>query len=303
MSFATAIRAEMPRMLHYLSSQNIPPSGEQLAVIIICQADDFAHLKLAIEDSPSVTVAPLTLPSCLSLSTAKHTYRDSNATPLFLQLLASTPLPQQYANAEQRHIYYLWQTRRALLFGTILTLLLTAFGVLFNWQQHTTAQQTNIKMTTEAADLSQTISALTLGLPANFVPGDDMQKAVLLSADLARLSPRPLTFLAALSHVLDEYPRIHIRQLSWQIERNKQTFPAQATQRITFDGELQNFDTDNRAALDYLADFQEALIDKGYLVQIQSLPIDIKPSGQLSDVIVTQPVAKFSLSLIWRTPE
>ncbi|MFM2397124.1 MAG: hypothetical protein RLZZ144_374 [Pseudomonadota bacterium] len=302
LTFSEAINVEMPRMLHYLSSQNLPPAGINLQVTIICHAEDQASLKLSLTAMPELPFEFLDLQSLGSALPTKKTYLDSDATPLFLQTLASQALRQHYAPAHHTRIYRLWKMRLTMLIASGFLLLLSATGMAYQFLQARAAQQSATKLDTQSIALTQKASALKLLFPANVVPGDDMQKAVLMSQQLSQISPAPLTVLAGLSHLLEDYPRIKLRSLSWKNAAASATLPQGSTHLITLEGELLDFADDYRATLNYLTDFQQALSANGYRINAQSPPIDVSASGQLSDIIFAQRSTKFTLELSWGEP-
>jgi hypothetical protein len=303
LTFSNAINAEMPRMLHYLSSQNLPPAGINLQAAIICHTEDQAALKLSLAVPPELTLHFLDLQSLGHSIPAKKTYRDSDATPLFLQILASKPLRQHYAPAIHTHIYRLWQTRIALFVASGLLLLLSGAGISYQFLHARAARQSATNLDAQAMTLRQQVNALKLAIPANVVPGDDMQKAVLMSKKLSQLSPEPLAILAGLSHVLEDYPRIKLLSLSWKNTSAPPALPERSAPLITFEGDLLDFADNYRAALNYLADFQQALSANGYQIITQSPPIDVSAKGQLSDVIFAQRSSKFTVELFWIAPK
>jgi len=300
-SFSMAIEREMPRLLQYLSSQNLPAAGAPLHVAIICHPADQPAVKLAVSNISGLIIHFLNLQNLAQALNAKQIYDDSDATPLYLQALASTPLGKHYATASHTHIYRLWQIRLALflLAGTLI--LLFGGGSVYQYLQERAAYQSAVALNTQSLKLTQTLDALKLLFSADLVPGHDMQAAVLLSQKLAQLAPPPLTYLAGLSHVLNDYPNIRLTTLNWQNFSEELPLPAAPEQLITLEGELLDFDHDYRRALDYLSEFQRALTSAGYLVSPQLLPLDITPSGQLSsDVIYAQHSSQFTLKLVWR---
>ena len=78
-------------------------------------------------------------------------------------------------------------------------------------------------------------------------------------------------------------------------------YPAQV---ITFDGELTEFGNEHRQALDYLERFEKALVQSGYTVSAQTLPLDVSSKGSISGDTGTNAgkPAQFTLRIIWRHP-
>lgn len=299
-SFSKAVESEMPRLLQFLSSQNLLPAEEPLHVAIICQPADQAELKLAIDSNNALVLHFLDIQNLGETLNVNQTYLESDATPLYLQTLVSTPLGQQYANTSHRHIFHLWKIRLSLFLLAATLIFLSGVGTSYQYAQTRTAYESATVTSLQSPKLSAELAALTALYPAELVPGHDMKAAVLLSQKLSQLAPPPLTSLASLSHVLNDYPNIQLDTLTWKNFSEQLPLPAAPEQQITLTGELLSFDHDYRHALDYLAEFQRALIVAGYLVKPKLLPLDITPSGELSDVIYANNSSKFSFELIWR---
>lgn len=291
--FSSAIEHEIPRLLHYLGSQNLPPSDTPLQVVVMGHTDERTTLQSTITPSPALTVSFLDVQNLATTLNAKKIYVDSDATPIFLQLLACSPLGNQYADADQLHIYRLWQLRFVVFLLAGMVILLTVVGMSYQFSLASKTERTAEELNAQTDKLTQTSAALKLLFPADSVPGDDMQKAVLMSQKLTRLSPSPIHFLMEFSHVLDEFPRIRLTGLRWKMQEDSVAF-------IDVDGELIEFNDDYRAKLNYLSDFQHALTTRAYTVTPQLLPLDVTPNGQLSDEIYAQHSPKFALNLQWK---
>ena len=115
-SFSESVATETPRTQQYLKSLSLPPPGEMLDVYIICDANDRLALQTRLESSSELRYTYLDIQELGKRIKTKDTIHDSDATPLFLHLLASKPPSSHYANSEHTHFYLLWQLRR-LLFG------------------------------------------------------------------------------------------------------------------------------------------------------------------------------------------
>jgi hypothetical protein len=136
------------------------------------------------------------------------------------------------------------------------------------------------------------------------VPAADMKTSVTLARSLSEYAPAPKEILSELSLVMDNFPRIALHKLAWQTsaaDAAPSPFPAQV---ITFEGELTEFGTDHRKALDYLKRFQQALTQRGYTVSAQALPLDVSSKGSISgdDKAGVDKPAQFTLKIIWRHP-
>ena len=163
----------------------------------------------------------------------------------------------------------------------------------------------------QADTLSQQAQKITLGFPSTLATATDMKTAVLLSRKLGNYSPPPQKILDGLGKTLDAYPRIRVGKLSWQMSTAADTLPADGTvatlpaQVILLSGELQGQPGDYRGALNYLAQFQQALTQRGHSVTVLTLPLDISPQGSIAadEGKGTVKPAQFALKIVWRPQE
>jgi len=104
--------------------------------------------------------------------------------------------------------------------------------------------------------------------------------------------------------VLDKFGQINVNKLGWQASAAEAAPSAYPAQVITFDGSLSGFGNDFRRALDYLDRFQQALVQRGYTVKAEKLPLDVSSQGSISgDMQSNSSSAQFTLKITWRQKE
>ncbi len=307
-SFSEAVAKEAARTQQYLKSLSLLPAGQALSVHIICHADDRRELEARLNDDTDMHYAYLDIQELGQRIKSKTVYADSDATPLFLHLLATKPPPSHYAAAAHTHFFQLSQLRRSLLW---LSGVLAAASLLWSaaniWEgRGLNADSKLLKL--QAGKLSQQAQQVIQGFPNTLAPATDMKTAVLMARKLENYSPAPQMILEGLSKTMDAFPRVRVEKLSWQTSTAPDTvaaggaatnFPAQV---ITLSGELTEFSGDYRNALNYLERFQQALTQRGYSVTALTLPLDISPKGSIAAGVGddnTKP-AQYSLKIIWR---
>lgn len=302
-SFSEAIATEVARTHQYLHSLSLTPPGEMLDVHIICHADDQAVLKTQLINNDNRQYAYLDIQELGRNIKSRDAYPDSDATPLFLHLVARKPPRSQYANATHTHYFQLWQIRRAL-FGLAA---LTAF-VCLAWSALLLNESSSLEA--ESEPIQAQISRMThetqqimLSFPSTSVPAADMKSAVTLLRQLSSYSTPVQETLSGLASALDNFPRIRATKLDWKTSPDAaggaSGLPAQT---ITFAGELSDFGNDYRAELNYLENFRQALMLQGYTVSTTKAPLDFSSKGSISaDVSDSHDKpAEFSLQLVWR---
>ncbi len=304
-SFIEAVATETPRTQQYLKSLSLPPPGEMLDVCIICHANDRSAIESRLKNTPELNFSYLDIQSLGNGINAKSTYQDSDATRLFLQLLAVKPPSTHYANSIHTHFYLLWQLRW-ILFGFAATVALVSIL----WSAISFLEGKGYVSETEpilnqASQLTRQAEEIKSKFPVTTVPAADMKTAVALTRKLGYYSPLPEEILINLSRVLDKFVRVRPGKISWQTsaaDAAPSSYPAQV---ITLEGELTDFGTDYRSALAYLDEFQQALTQLGYTVTAQTLPLDLSPKGSISGDLQTKSdkTGQFKLKLVWRQKE
>lgn len=322
-SFSAAVAAESVRTQQYLKSLSLLPPGQALDVHIICHADDKPGLQSLLGDDSDIRYDYIDIQELGQRVKSKNDYADSDATPLFLHLLATRSPRSSYAADAHTHFFQLLQIRRGLFW---LSGLLAAASLLWgaaNMLEGRWMNEENASLKEQTGKLSQQVQKITHGFTNTLASASDMKSAVLMARKLENYSPLPQKPLYGLSKALDDFPRIHIEKLSWQTSAAPDTVTSSAipattptavpppggatgnypAQVILFSGELTEFSAgDYRNMLDYLDRFQEALIQQGYSVTALTQPLDISPKGSISASVgesSTKP-AQFSLKLVWR---
>lgn len=321
--FSDVVATEAARTQQYLKSLSLLPFGQILEVHVICDADDKGELAAHLRDQVDMQYIYLDIAQLSQRTGCKTSLSDSDATPLFLHLLATKPPRSHYAAAEHTHFFQLRQLRHGMqwLSGLIaLSCLLWGASSLYEGRSLLEESDT-FKL--QADRLAQQTQQIIQGFPNTLASASDMKTAVLAARKLATRAPAPHSILGGVSAALDAFPHIRVDKLSWQTSTDAtgaapealgpnamlpppppagtpQDAPAQV---ILLYGELTDFGGDYRAALAYLEDFQHALVQHGYAVMALSLPLDISPTGSIaasSDSAGTKP-AQFSLKMVWRS--
>ena len=305
-SFADAIAAESARTHQYLQSLSLTPQGQLLNVHIICHANDRAPLDAHLSSNQNMQYAYLDLQQLGKSFKSQYIYSDSDATPLFLHLLATQPPRASYATTTHSHYFQLWQTQRglfALAAATALACLVWSTLSLIEGNgieaEIDTFKTQAGRMTLESQQITKNFPNRTYG--SNGSTASDMKTAVTLFRKLQHYSVPPDQILKSLTSALDNFPRIRTNKLGWQMSAAS-NFPEQV---ITFNGELADFGNDYRGALNYLERFQLALTRAGYIVTPVKLPLDFSSQGSISADISDnrEKPSEFSLKIIWRPKE
>ena len=306
-TFSETVAEETTRTHQYLKSLSLLQPGQTLDVHIICHAHDQPDLAVHLQNDEDMRFSYLDIQQLGARLKSKLDFADSDATPLFLHLLAAKPPRSHYAASEHTHFFQLHKLRRGLLgLSAVLGFASLLWGAANIWQG-STLNADNEAFAIQAAQLSRQAQQITKGFPNTLATASDMKTAVLLTRKLSGYSPPPKNILQDLSATLNEFQRIRVEKLSWQMspatDGSAATLP---TQVILLGGELNEFSGDYRDALNYLDRFQQALTQSGHTVTPVTLPLDVSSQGSIAadgDSDSKKQPAQFSLKIIWRPKE
>jgi hypothetical protein len=311
--FVATAGTEALRTQQYLKNLSLLPPDQALNVTLICHSDDRAELEKLLHDDTEIHYTYLDIQDVGKKIGSKSTYLNSDATQLFLHLLATHPPRNNYAAAEHTHLLQLRYVRRSLL-GLSATLaaaslMLSAANISTGITMREESQALNL----QASQLSQQTRKFILSFPDTLASAKDMKTAVFLSRKLDSIFPPPQVMLEGLSKTLDDYPTIRINKISWRTSATEETTLSAATSRnsatviipaqiLLLNGELEEFTGDYRGALEHLERFRQALILRGYSVTALTLPLDVSPQGNLDAETCNgnNLRAQFSLKILWR---
>jgi len=287
MTFHDAVVNELARTFKYLKSLSLLPSGQTLDVVILCHANDRNELQNKLPEDPDVHYDFADIEKVGSQFKINYRFTDSDASQIFLYQLATHPPQTHYANAAHTHYFSLWKLRRFLNQASrILIIGMILWGAGTFWQSRSDA--------TEAASLKGQ-ALLTLdeaqkiirAFPSTYAPAADMKAGVTIKHKLDQFAPQPQDILAPVSAALDRYTQIELDDLSWKMDATEpvesNTLADVPALSITIKGRLANFANDYRAALNYLEGFQQDLATQGYKVKVLTKPLDVSPSGNITD--------------------
>lgn len=301
-SFAEAIATESARTQQYLHSLSLTPQGELLNVHIICHANDRDQLDAHLSSNQQMQYAYLDLQQLGRHIKSKSTFNDSDATPLFLHLLATQAPRANYATPAHTHYFQLWQTRRVLFGLAAATAIACLVWSTLSFMEGSGVNEEIDTFKYQASRMLQEAQQITQQFPSgggSTASASDMKTAVTVFRSLQHNSVPPEQILSGLTTTLDNFPRIRTNKLAWQTSPAAGNVPEQV---ITFNGELADFGNNYRAAINYLERFQLMLTKAGYTVTPLKLPLDFSTKATISADIsdIHDKPSEFSLKLIWR---
>lgn len=302
-SYSDMIDSEAARTRQYLRSLSLLPPGDTLDVLIICHAQDRHAMEGNLFSTADIHYHYLDLQELGQRLGSKTGFADSDATPLFLHLLAAKSPHGHYATAEHTHFFRLRQLRNGLLaLSAAFAAISLLWGATNLWEASRLSAE-NESLKAQARQLSQQAQETLLSLPDLSSDAADMKAAVLLTRKLASETESPQKLLSGLGATLNAYPNIRVNRLVWQTNPEPTgTAPARPDPVINLSGELDGLAGGHRTELDYLERFQQSLTQRGYGVTALSLPLDVSPQGSISTGTAGDSArpAQFSLKITWR---
>lgn len=312
-SFCATAETEAARTQQYLKNLSLLPPGQALNVTIICHEKDRREMEAHLNDDSDTHYAYLDIQELGQHIGSKTIYADSDATPLFLHLLAAQPPRSHYGDAEHTHFLQLPQLRSSLLALSAAFITASLLWATSNIIEYLVLKDEGLALKAQSSQLSQQTRQIIQSFPNTLASATDMKNAVILSRNLDNTAPPPQITLDGIGHTLDSFPTIRINKLSWQTSLGASgdasasaprgsaaaIIPAQV---ILLSGELAEFSGGYRAALDYLERFRQALIQRGYNVTALTLPLDVSPQGSIAADTGdgSNKPAQFSLHISWR---
>ena len=224
---ALGIAAEANRFQQYLLSQRMVARGEHLEAHVIAHASAFPAIQAArFNEGISVTLHDI-LAAAKKLG-LKAVLPDSRAQMLFMHCALSSPPGQQFASAEIRQPYRIWQLGNALRAGGGL---IFAACLLFSIKLMVDASRANDEANRrklEADGMEQSYRQALGSLPPIPVSNDVLRQLVDRLNQLKKAPDTPARALKDLSTALDANPAIEISHLDWQAPGAKSTASASA---------------------------------------------------------------------------
>lgn len=301
MTFQEVVVEELARTYQYLKGLSLLPSEQTLDVRLLASSQDLLEMQLSLPQSSDMRYDFVDLAKLADSLGIKRNFADSDATQIFLHQLTAHSPRTHYASAQHVHYYTLWRLRRALNWASAALLLGSlAWGTADIWQSGWNADEAN-SMKAEARRLQDEARQITATFPNTIAPASDMKTTVSIMRELERQALPPGAIMGSVSKALDRHPQIELEELTWGMDAAEPMAEGLPARLVTLKGRLLGFENNYRAALDYLGRFERDLEKLGYQIAVLNRPIDLSPSGSISDSREAQQEAlTFSLKLLQR---
>jgi hypothetical protein len=271
-TFGACIQEEVERTHLYLKSLNLLPQDQVMDVRVICHENERRDLEARLAGSADLRYACVSLPDLAKRFNSGADFADSDATPLFLHLLATRRYRDHYATPVHTRYFRLAQLRRSLvILGTVLVAGSVSWSTA-NVMEGRSLISERASMLADAERLAQRTGQIMRPSSGSAVTGNDMKAAAVLVRQLADASPAPQKALSELSAILDDFPDIRVMKLDWQMHAADRSAPPAPDQVILLTGEVEQGARSAADAAGYVEAFRQALGAQGHTAAADPAP-------------------------------
>lgn len=285
---------ELLRTAHYLRRLNHLSAGQSLTVRLLCHADDITLLQQKIPEDSEIRYEFIPLNTLARSLNCNATFKDADASELFLHLLATHPPKTHYAQPQHTHYFKLRQVQKMLNAGSALALLLCAGWALNNAWGSLHDDSATAAMHERTHKMQRQTLQILQHLPHSTMPAADVKAAVLTMRQFKQSNPLPDAVLQPLSLVLNQFPDIQLDELTWQMNTTDTPHGI-----LLCKGHLQNFTGNYRTALQLLEQFKTTLQQQGYSLDALTSPMPDSTAASLADAGNIE-LFDFAVKLHWQ---
>jgi len=315
-----ACAAETARIHQYLTGQRLLERGVALPTLVLAHPSQIDNFRARCVDSNDLSFEFIDLLAEARRLKLKTLPQDSRSEALFLHLMARKAPSEQFAEASERRLFRLWQTRLALNTAALVILLSC---LIFSGKQLIRVYQLRdnteqVQLQAKAAE--QRYVAALKTLPTMPFSSSNLRTLIDRYDYLVKRTATPETMYQRISEALQQAPRVELDRLDWKVGRHpdeglaapggpaKQPQPAAGSSNELFvmvDIYAQlpvTLKNDERTLKSIIEAFSASLGKDGKVqARILKLPFDVEStkslkSGDENAAVVEAP--KFSLRLL-----
>lgn len=318
---AGACALETARIQQYLIGQRLLDRGVVLPTLVLVHPSQTDSFRARCANTSDLRFEFIDLVAEAGRLKLKTLPEDSHSEALFLHLMARKSPPQQFADASERRLFRLWQTRLALNSAALVILLSC---MIFSGRQLIRVYQLgdNTEQVQQQAQVAGQRYALALKtLPAMPFSSATLRVVIDRYDSLVKHTATPETMYQRISEALQQVTRVELDRLDWKVGRNpeeglpasggpgKQPAPANSPNStelfviVDIYAQLPMTLKNDERTLKSIIDAFSASLSKDGKVQarILKLPFDVEStkslkSGDENAAVVEAP--KFALRLI-----
>ncbi|MGE0372254.1 MAG: hypothetical protein AB7Q01_10250 [Gammaproteobacteria bacterium] len=315
---AGLLAQEIEKNRRYLNRLRLLAHDAPLDVVIVDEGEFIGQLRASWQGTDALRYHLVDFEAAAQAVGLADGVAPMDCERLFVHLLSLGTPAVNYALTADRRIHRLYQTRKALLAGSIGMLLGGAA-----WAGVNVMDGIALDRDTEAAlrtleSLHADYDSAVAGRPSMDIGVDEMRWMVDAGESLARSNTRPWPLLRALSAGVSAHPAIRIDDIEWAAAHQdgdinpedldmftSQDAAASSGQSAIVKGRLEPFDGDLRAAFNRVDGFMETLRRDGRFTTVEAveMPLNVDPDTTVAGIAGTQPddaVATFEIRVVLR---
>lgn len=296
--FIDSVCNDIPDTCRYLASSGLLPDSTTLEVRIIGKKSELQQLRKRLPETPGRQHRFVMLESLLRGLNVAAAPNNSDATRVWLALLARHPPVQSYALPMHTHAYRLRRTRKQIFGASIATVAIAFLCAGFFYWQAGQKNETTQALQPLISGMQREVTAIETTQSESKVPAAEMRASVEWFRRIEQQSLNPRDFLLPMSQAFERHPDIMLDELSWQTITG-----VPPVVRIRIECYFSNHENDPRAALAEIDRFRTDLTGEHQTVQILRLPAGGNPDDSLESREDTIPTDhRFALEVTWQTP-
>lgn len=226
---ALACASESAKIYQYLMGQRMVERGARIRALVVAHPSEQSHLRQKCRGNSDLSFEFIDLIQQAGKQGLKTLPPTSHCELLLLHLSVRNPPACQFAPADARKPYRIWQLKFALnataLTGLAACLLFAAKTSLNAYSLQDQIGQIN----QEVGEENRRYEAMLKTLPAVPIKLDELRALVDRFDELEKRSPTLKASLIALSRALDKVPQVELEKFDWALSGNPEDSPTRTT--------------------------------------------------------------------------
>ncbi|MGB9149267.1 MAG: hypothetical protein WCB36_03390 [Burkholderiales bacterium] len=255
------IAQEVGKTWQYLDSMRYQPRGEALQVYVICHPAEQVRYTSALQGSPQLQYRFLDITQVATMLGQTRLPEDSDSAGIMLNLLAEKIPVNHYAPKEDTYYARIWNARQKLFYAAAGIFVAGAVWTLFNLYSATGLNNDTAQLESQVRALSVQQQTILHRFPKDTIAPDDMRDAMNLYALSLADSPSPTQIMQRLGEVLDNFPNVELKKISWLSSDDPKSLPPMTGT----DGEAQSgqaaASNENQTTVHKIKPYQAALLE------------------------------------------
>ena len=239
---------EVGKTWQYLDSLRYFTRADLLDVYILSHPDDHAGILAARPAISQLQYHTVNIREAAIRIGLQDELPDSDATPVFIQLLGRQPPRGQFATREETQGMRTWQRRIGLFTASAVVVLASAAWGGANIYQASRQEKQIERIDAEAKIIARQQQVAVNNRPASPVSPAVMRDSVTLYDTLIKSSPSPTQVMRELSRILERFPAVRIQQIAWLLSNDPNAVQTYTPATVASEGPLRSSKADAAAA-------------------------------------------------------